>query len=392
MSLKLSYPTQSTTALLPVCQSARAATHSLRVLQIGKYYPPYRGGMETHLHALCERLKEEMHVEVLVANDGKRTCEEVVDEIKVTRVATLTKIASAPFCPGMVTKIRQSNADIVHIHLPNPTAVLAFMASGHQGRLVFTYHSDIVKQRYLSYVFDPVLRASLNKAHAIIASTENYMMTSETLSRVLNRCHVIPFGIRVEDFHEPNHAEVARLRARYGERMVLGVGRLVYYKGFEYLVRAMAKIDAHLVIVGKGPLHAHLLQIAGELGIGDRVSILDEVEDVSAYYHAASVFALPSIARSEAFGLVQLEAMACGKPVVNTDLDSGVKYVSLDKVTGLTVPPADATAMADAINLLLDNPQQAALYGQVGKQRVAEHFSLEVMTQRTIELYRQVMR
>jgi len=304
----------------------------------------------------------------------------------------LTKIASAPFCPGMVTKIRQSNADIVHIHLPNPTAVLAFMASGHQGRLVFTYHSDIVKQRYLSYVFDPVLRASLNKAHAIIASTENYMMTSETLSRVLNRCHVIPFGIRVEDFHEPNHAEVARLRARYGERMVLGVGRLVYYKGFEYLVRAMAKIDAHLVIVGKGPLHAHLLQIAGELGIGDRVSILDEVKDVSAYYHAASVFALPSIARSEAFGLVQLEAMACGKPVVNTDLDSGVKYVSLDKVTGLTVPPADATAMADAINLLLDNPQQAALYGQVGKQRVAEHFSLEVMTQRTIELYRQVMR
>ncbi len=390
MSLKLPYPAQSI-ALRPVHQSARTETRSLRVLQVGKYYPPHCGGMETHLHALCERLKEQMHVEVLVSNEGKRTCEEVIDEIKVTRVGTLAKIASAPFCPGMVTKIRQSKADIVHIHLPNPTAILAFMASGHRGRLIFTYHSDIVKQRYLSYAFDPILRASLNKAHAIIASTENYLMTSNALSRVRDHCHVIPFGIRVEDFHPPNHAEVARLRARYGGRMVLGVGRLVYYKGFEYLVRSMAKIDAHLVIVGKGPLHAPLLQLATELGIGDRVSILDEINDVSTYYHAASVFVLPSIARSEAFGLVQLEAMACGKPVVNTDLDSGVKYVSLDKVTGLTVSPADATALAEAINFLLDNPQQSALYGQAGKQRVAEHFSLEVMTQRTIELYRQVM-
>lgn len=348
--------------------------------------------METHLQALCERLKEEMHVEVLVANDGKQTREEVIDDIKVTRVGTIKKIASAPFCPGMITKIRQSEADIVHIHLPNPAAILAFMTSGHQGRLIFTYHSDIVKQRYLSRAFDPVLRAALNKAHAIIASTENYMMTSNALSRVRHRCHIIPFGIRVEDFHRPNHEEVARLRARYGGRMVLGVGRLVYYKGFEYLVRAMAKVDAHLVIVGTGPLHSHLRQVADELGIGNRVSILDEVKDVSSYYHAASVFALPSIARSEAFGLVQLEAMACSKPVINTDLDSGVKYVSLDKVTGLTVPPADATAMAEAINLLLDNPEQSAAYGQAGKQRVAEHFSLEVMTQHTIELYGQVMK
>ena len=114
-------------------------------------------------------------------------------------------------------------------------------------------------------------------------------------------------------------------------------------------------------------------------------------EQITPYYHASDVFALPSIARSEAFGIVQLEAMACGVPVVNTNLPSGVPFVSLDGVTGLTVPPADPGALAAALNLLLDQPERRAQYGEAAKRRVGLEFTVEVMTRRVLDLYREVL-
>jgi glycosyltransferase involved in cell wall biosynthesis len=136
----------------------------------------------------------------------------------------------------------------------------------------------------------------------------------------------------------------------YGERIVLGVGRLIYYKGFEHLVRAMGDVQATALIAGDGPLSGALAAEATRLGVADRVVLLGRVNeaDLKACYHACDVFALPSIERSEAFGIVQLEAMACGRPVVNTRLDSAVPHVSLDGLTGLTVPPGDPAALAAA--------------------------------------------
>ena len=172
---------------------------------------------------------------------------------------------------------------------------------------------------------------------------------------------------------------------------MLAVGRLIYYKGFEYLVRAMNGVDGHLVVIGQGPLAGELRALADSTGVGDRVTLLGEVASVVPYYHAADVFVLPSIARSEAFGLVQLEAMAAGTPVVNTDLDSGVPYVSPDGVTGLTVPPRDADSLARAINRLLDDRQLARALGERGQMRVREHFTVDAMGRRTLETYRRVL-
>jgi rhamnosyl/mannosyltransferase len=166
------------------------------------------------------------------------------------------------------------------------------------------------------------------------------------------------------------------------------VGRLVYYKGAEYAVRAMTKIDANLLIIGDGPLKQNLERQARELGVADRVFFLGKVDgSISPWYQASDVFILPSIARSEAFGIVQLEAMACGKPVVNTDLASGVPYVSLDGETGITVPPSNPEALADAVNRLLDNPSLRAAYGQAAVRRVQNEFSLDLMVRRTLEVY-----
>jgi glycosyltransferase involved in cell wall biosynthesis len=364
---------------------------SLRVLHIGKYYPPYRGGMESHLQCLSDELNWMVELKVIVANADHRTMKAVIDGVNVTRVGKFCDIKSAPVCPALVREIRKSKADIVHIHWPNPTAVLAYLASGHQGRLVFTYHSDIVRQRMLAVAFTPILRHALKKAAAIIVSSPNYIESSDILSEYRSKCYVIPFGVSVDHFDQCDQKKVYRIRERYGPRIVLGVGRMVYYKGFEHLVRAMKRVDGHLIIIGNGPLRDHLGQLALECNVRDRVAFLTEVDDVRPYYHAADVFALSSVMRSEAFGIVQLEAMACGKPVINTQLNSGVTFVSPDGVSGLTVPPADSVALADAINQLLDQPHWRAELGTRAKMRVAHHFTVEKMVQRTFHLYQHVL-
>jgi rhamnosyl/mannosyltransferase len=363
----------------------------LRVLHVGKYYPPHPGGMESHLQTLCQELKHRVDVTVLVASEKKRTEEEFNDGLRVTRLGTPLNFQAAPICPEMIRKIRESRADIVHIHWPNPTAVLAFLASNHRGRLVFTYHSDIVRQKILSRAFWPFLWHALRRADAIIVASPNYIDSSKVLGRFRERCRVIPFGIRQEQFQPVEHAQVADIRRRYGTRIVLGVGRFVYYKGFEHLIRAMRDVQGHLILIGNGPLREQLARKAEDARVSDRVTFLTDVKDVRPFYQAADVFVLPSIARSEAFGIVQLEAMACGKPVVNTLLDSGVPFVSPHGVSGLTVPPADAAALSEAINALLDNPELRAEYGRAGQRRTEQEFCPEVMARQTLRVYGEVM-
>ena len=358
-----------------------------KVLHIGKFYPPHVGGMETHIYQLCNELKRSIDVEVIVASDTRKTTVETIDDVKITRVGTLLNFSAAPVCPAMVSAIRNTNADIVHMHLPNPTATLAYLASRHRGRLVVTYHSDIIRQKFLGMAYWPVLRHTLDKAYAIIVGSPNYIATSRALGKYSNKCRVIPFGIPFEQFQEMDSSEVAKIRSRFGSRIVLGVGRLVYYKGFEFLIRAMKDVNGQLLIVGDGPLRGQLEQEAHSLGLSERVTFVTDAKDVSHYYHAADVFVLSSIARSEAFGIVQLEAMACGVPVVNTALDSGVTFVSKHGLTGLTVPPEDASALGKAISTLLDDPTLREKCGAAGRRRVEQEFSLKMMTQRTLELY-----
>ena len=362
-----------------------------KVLHIGKYYPPHFGGMESHLQSLCEQLEGRVGVEVIVANDDRETIVENIGGVNVTRVGTAFNFAAAPICPTMIRRIRETKADIVHIHLPNPSAILAYLASGHRGKLVVSYHSDVVRQKLLSAAFSPFLRYTLKKARAIVAGSPNYLESSSDLRRVNSKCRLITYAIPFREFQQRDTVEIENIKNRYGPRIVLGVGRLVYYKGFEYLIRAMKDIEGHLLIIGDGPLRGELERLAEDLGVSDRVSILTDVNDTRPFYQSADVFVLPSIARSEAFGIVQLEAMACGVPVVNTSLDSGVTYVSLHGVTGLTVPPEDSTALGQAINRLLGDPVLRSKLGATGRQRVEQVFSLEEMSRKTLKMYADVL-
>ena len=361
------------------------------VLQVGKFYPPDEGGMETHLEGLCRHMSAHAHVEVLVSARGRRTTREVRDGVSLTRAGTVATVRSAPLGPDLWRVMRTTTADVIHLHHPNPSAFLSYLLSGHRGHLIVTYHSDVVQQRLLNVVYEPIVRAVLRRADAIIVSSQEYMDSSPMLGRYRDRCEVIPMAIEPERFATADPTAVAAIRRAYGDRIVLAVGRLVYYKGLEYLVRAMREVRGHALIIGQGPMRETLVAQAEAAGVTDRVTLLGHVPDPAPYYHAAKVFALPSHLRSEAFGIVQLEAMAAGLPVVNARIPSGVPGVSLDTVTGITVPPGDPGALAAAINALLDDPTRSARLGEAGRRRVAEYYSLEGMTERTLALYRRVL-
>lgn len=362
----------------------------MKILHVGKFYPPHRGGIETVVETLCRATKDAVELEVLVSNDDAKEVVEVLDGVRVRRLPTWFNLSSAPINPGLVSAIRASRADIVHLHLPHPVAVLAWLASGHPAPMIVGYHGDIMRQKILGPAFRPFLRAALRRASAIVASSPNYIAASPTLREFRERCVVIPYGVRIEELEHPDPGEVARIRAQAGPRAVLAVGRLVGYKGFEYLIRAMATIDAKLLLVGNGPLRGPLGALARSVGVEGKVIFVERADDLAPYYHAADVFVLPSINRAESFGIVQAEAMACRRPVVNTTIDSGLKFVSVHGESGFSVPPCDVPALASAISRILNDDELRARFGKAARERAARDFTSEAMASRTLELYRRV--
>ena len=361
------------------------------ILHIGKYYPPHVGGMETHLQYLVSHQSSLLSVEVVVANDRFVTQTEVVDGARITRVASFGTLASQPICPGLPWRMAGRGETMVHLHLPNPWAAQAYLMSGHKGILIVTHHSDTLGRRHLRRFVEPSVRRVMKRAKAIIVTSKRYLENSEELAGFHDKCHIVPLGIDVEAFKAESLEEIRAIRAKYGPRLIVSVGRLVPYKGFEFLLQAMKNIDATLLLIGSGPLQEQLETAVERLGIAAKVHLLGHVGDIVPYYRAAQMLVLPSVSRAESFGMVQLEAMACGIPVVNTELDSGVPEVSLHGVTGITVPPKDPQALSHAIRILLDNAETRANYGQAAAVRVGEKFTARQMAESTLRVYESIL-
>ncbi len=376
----------------PVSRREIPGERRLSVLHVSKFYPPERGGMESHLQTLCEEIHADVDVSVLVAHVKAATVREEMNGVPVTRLSSLGVMAGASLCPSLPFQLRQAaNVDVVHLHVPNPPAVAAYLGSGHKGRLVVTYHSDLVRQKILGKMFEPLQQMLLRRADAIIVASPDYLKSSPSLKPHLDRCHVIPLGIHLRE-NTITSERREWLRRKYGPRVVLAVGRLVYYKGFEYLIEAMRYVDAHLVLIGGGPLREQLERKIDAYDLRRNVTLLGALSDdeLHEHYGAADLFVLPAVSRSEAFGIVQVEAMAAGLPVINTQIDSGVPFVSLHGVTGLTVPPRDPLALALGIQHLLERPEQRTAYGRAARKRALEEFGSSAMGHRVVNLYRSV--
>ena len=360
------------------------------ILHLGKFYPPHRGGIESYLHELAIRQRADAQVEVVVAHDYAKTQCESIRGVVVTRCATYGVVASMPVCPRMVVEIRRRPAEIVHLHTPNPGAALALLLSGHKGKVVITHHADTLGRPFLRKLSDPFVRAAMDRASAIIVTSSRYLASSPELAPYKEKCRVVPLAIDPALYSE-TATESQRIREQFGERILLSVGRLVPYKGFRFAIEAMAQVDGHLCIIGSGPEDGFLRQLARERNVADKVTFLGRVDDLRPYYQAARAFVLPSVTRAEAFGVVQLEAMASGTPVINTDLDSGVPEVGVDGVSALTVPPGNAAALAKAMNSLLDDPGLRDRLAAGARQAVQEKYSLDRMVRSTFDVYQEVL-
>ena len=370
------------------------------VLQVSKFYYPYLGGIEQVVRTLAEGLNgPDRRMRVLAARQRGRGSTESIDGVRVRKSPSLGTPLSAPAAPLFPAELAAAgrDADLVHVHLPNPTAVVAgLLALPDDARLVVHYHSDIVKQSRALRLYRPLLHRFLERADRIVTTSPRLLEHSDHLAPYRANCEVIPLSIDVESFEgdaDADTGESADLPVDSDRPVVLFVGRLNYYKGVQYLVDAMSGVDADLLIVGDGDRRNALERRAHERGVEDRVTFLGKTPDELLHrcYRRADVFALPSVAPSEAFGIVQLEAMAYGTPVVNTSLPTGVPWVSPDGETGLTVPPGDAAALSDALTRLVADPSLRAQYGRNARERVETEFDRSVMLDRTARLYDDVL-
>lgn len=369
-----------------------------RILHVYKdFFPPVRGGIENTINIMARGCLDEFDVSVLVCGGTSAEDEEIIEGVRVVRVREWGRIWSAPLAPAFVRALSREArcADLLHFHHPNPTGDLAYLLRGQGKPFVVTYHSDVVRQRAAMLVYGFLQRFMMRHAAVIMPTSPDYIASSEWLRPHKEKCEIVPLGIEIERFAPtPKVVERAQqIRRRVGTPIVLFVGRLRYYKGLHFLIEAMREVEAQLVLVGSGPEEHFLRDKVSQAGLEKRVHFSGELDDteVLPYFYAADVFCLPSHLRSEAFGICQIEAMACGVPVVSTALDTGVPFVNKDGETGLVVPPADPQALAAALNRLLADDNLRQRFGEAARKRAATLFSAQRMNELVKRVYRKVL-
>lgn len=279
------------------------------------------------------------------------------------------------------------SADIVHYHFPWPFMDVVHFATQVKKPAVVTYHSDIVRQKFLKFLYSPLQNMFLNSMDAIVATSPNYLESSPVLAKYREKTSSIPIGLQQTMYPAPEVDRVAELRARHG-RFFLFVGVLRYYKGLEFLLTAMEGKDWPLLIVGAGPLEQELIQMATQKKL-QNVQFIGQVTEQQKVNLLEACYAVvfPSHLRSEAFGISLLEAAMFGKPMVCSEIGTGTSYINQHEITGFVVPPADALAMRVAMEQLWESPELAARYGSAARERYLQVFTSRSMGQAYMQLY-----
>ncbi|MGY9341196.1 glycosyltransferase [Citrobacter braakii] len=371
----------------------------MKLLQVSKLYPPFQGGIETVVCDITEGLIQKSYsVDVLCVSDKNlSTIEEDSRGNKIFRCGAFIHLASVYFSLKFILRwLRiRNDYDIIHIHMPNPLANLVFFLFPPKRKIkvVVHWHSDIVKQKLLKYFILPFQFFTLRRSAVILATSEPYLNSSEDLIKYKNKCIVVPIGI-VSQYEKVNQEKVKNIREKYKDKKIIfAMGRHVYYKGFEYLIRATENLsDSYVVLLGgDGVLSPKLKLLANELNVQNKVIFLGKVpqEDVASYYAAADAFCLPSIERSEAYGVVQLESMSVGTPVISTSINgSGVSWVNKHNVSGIVVPPKDCKALSEAISKIT---MPNCINCNKVKEVFMNNFTRNIMVDKIVEVYKNLI-
>ena len=357
----------------------------LKVLHVGKFYPPVPGGIERVVQSLCAVAKGRLESSVLAFNISSRTIHEVVDGISVTRVGNWGSAGSVSIAPSFARHVQQAQADLMILHEPNPWALLSFAVARPRPPLAIWFHSDVVRPK-LQYdlFYAPIARPAYRQARRFLVSSPT-LAQAAALQPYRDRVTVVPFGIDADRWR-PTPAiqqRAAEIRALAGQALLVFAGRHVSYKGVPVLIEAAAPFDVTVAILGDGPMRAEWTRLAAQQRGPARFVFRGEVDDdeMRAHLVAARMLVLPSVTRAETFGFVQLEAMACATPVISTSVPTGVPWVNQ---TGLVVPPGDAASLRNAIAALVADPALARKLGAAGQVRARTEFSLKQMGDRFV--------
>jgi rhamnosyl/mannosyltransferase len=369
----------------------------MKILEINKLYYPWTGGIEFVAQSIAEGLNDRVDMSVLVCQPKGKSSHETVNGVKVVRASSFGIYFSMPISLDFFIKFWRmaKTADIIQLHVPFPLSDLACLLFARKKKIVLWWHSDIVKQKKIMFFYGPILNMLIRRVDRIVVATQGHIDSSEYIKPFEGKCVIIPYGIRVEEYdcHQAEPILTAKLVDAKAKK-VFFAGRLVYYKGVDILLDAISMTHGtELFISGDGTLEGALKEQVKSLGIQNRVHFLGKLSDdeLKSAFFDCDLFVLPSIQNSEAFGIVQLEAMISKKPVINTSLPTGVPHVSLDSCTGLTVRPGDSNALAKAIQILSDDDDLRQEMGIRAEKRARELFDLKYTINQLFALYLEVL-
>ena len=356
----------------------------MKVLQLGKFYPIV-GGVEKVMWELTDGLgRAGIDCDMLCASKTPQVIQ-IGEHSRCICVKALFKAAATMISPSMVTYLRKHCAEyeIIHIHHPDPMAALALRLSGYKGKVVLHWHSDILKQRILLKFYIPLQNWVVKRANVIVGTSPVYVHESPFLQEVQEKLTYLPIGVDPVPVLEAEPSEY---------KTVFSFGRLVGYKGYKYLVEAAKYLpdNFRVVIGGEGPLRKELEEQIKAERLEGKVVLPGRIpqEKIPEMFAACSVFCLSSIWKTEAFGIVQIEAMSCAKPVVATRIPgSGVSWVNEDGCSGINVEPCDSKALADAILQITSDPKEYAKYCEYARKRYGALFTKAAMIEKCIEIY-----
>lgn len=368
----------------------------MRVLHFFKtYFPDSYGGIEQFIYQLARGTTfRDIDVDVLSLSSDVDSETRLFDGHTVHRVRKNFEIASTDFSFRAFARFAAlaRQADIVHYHYPWPFGDIVHFATAVSKPTVLTYHSDIVRQQRLLKLYKPLMKHFLKSVDRIVATSQNYMETSDTLSGYLDKTQVIPIGLDRSTYPDPDAARLATWRGQIGERFFLFVGMLRYYKGLHILLDALRGTGYPLVIVGAGPIEAELRAHAAQIGLTS-IHFLGALSDSDkvALLQLSYAVLFPSHLRSEAFGISLLEGAMFGKPMISSEIGTGTSYINVHGETGLVVPPNDPNVLREALRTLYENPELAYEMGRRAYHRYQTYFTADQMADRYIDLYNELL-
>lgn len=372
----------------------------IKVLHVYKtYYPDTFGGVEQVISQLSNgnMFHNTSSTVFVLSNKANEIPVISFDNYKCFRVQTQFDISSTPFSFHALSRFKElaKQADIIHYHYPYPFMDVLHLLANIKKPSIVSYHSDIVKQKFLLRLYRPIMKLFLKRMDYIVAASPNYVNTSQTLLEFKEKVRVIPYGIKDQSSFSSDtvNSNIKELVSRNVKGYFLFVGAFRYYKGLIDIIKATIDREYPIVLAGDGPLRTELENLIRQFNIKN-IYLTGMISDEEKFYLIKNSTAIlfPSHLRSEAFGISLVEGQMFSKPLISCEIGTGTSYINIGNETGVVIPPSNPEKLRDAMDLIWRHPEIAEKYGRNGRVRYEELFVDKKMVDEYYSLYQSVLK